>query len=174
MTADYVHKEELRHILAALMPANRVAMEISLATGLRIGDVLALRTEQLGPGPGPARTTVREAKTGKARRVTIPADLAARARRGAGRVYVFPGRLAPDTRHRTRQAVYKDLRRAAVLYRVREHVSPHTARKTWAVEALRRHKGDLRRVQQLLGHEDEAVTLLYAMADVLTARRLGL
>ena len=29
------------------------------------------------------------------------------------------------------------------------------------------------RVQQLLQHSDEAVTMLYAMADALTARRMG-
>lgn len=150
------------------MPANRLACEISLATGLRIGDVLALRRQQLEKS---GRVQVRESKTGKTRRVYIPEQLRLEALAQAGDVYLFEHRQDPG-RCRTRQAVYKDLRRASVLFRVKEHVSPHTARKVWAVEAYRRSGGDLKRVSQLLQHENEAVTMLYAMADVLTERRL--
>lgn len=50
-----------------------------------------------------------------------------------------------------------------------QNVSPHTARKIYAVQEY--HKcGSLRRVQGLLNHGDEAVTMLYAMADVITRR----
>lgn len=167
--SDFLEKEELKHLLAALTPPNRLACELSLATGLRIGDVLALCREQLEEG---SQVRVVESKTGKARRVRIPDELRRRGLMMAGQIFVFENRRDPR-RHRTRQAVYKDLRRAAVLFRVKEHVSPHTARKTWAVEVYRRHRGDLRRVQKLLQHESEAVTMLYAMADVLTDRRLG-
>lgn len=146
-----------------------MACEISLATGLRIGDVLALRREQLEEGN---RVQVREMKTGKQRRVYVPDELRRRCLVMAGQVYVFPNRR-DQARHRTRQAVYKDIRRAAVLFRVREHVSPHSVRKVWAVGAFRRAGGDLRRVQKLLLHESEAVTMIYALADVLTERRLG-
>ena len=169
MRSDYIHKQELQHVLAALTPPNRLACEISLATGLRIGDVLALRREQLEKGQ---RFAVREAKTGKVRRVHLPLELHQRALRGAGKVFIFEGRNSPE-KHRTRQAVFKDLQRAAKLFRIREHISPHSARKVWAVEQLRKAGGDLKRVQRLLQHEDEAVTVLYALADVLTARRLG-
>ena len=47
MRSDYIRREEFEHILAALTPPNRLAMRVSLATGLRIGDVLNLRTEQI-------------------------------------------------------------------------------------------------------------------------------
>ena len=88
----------------------------------------------------------------------------------AGARWVFPGR--DPRKHRTRQAVYKDIRRAAEAFRVREHVSPHSARKIYAVEQL--HKsGDLHKVQRLLQHDDAAVTAIYAMADVLTQRKLS-
>lgn len=168
MRADYIHAEELEHILAALMPANRLALRVSMATGLRIGDVLALRTINLSP-----RMTVREEKTGKSRRIYIPAALLEELRARAGRYWAFEGRTDPRN-HRTRQAVYKDLRRAASLFRLPSalHLSPHSARKVYAVDQY--HKdGDLKRVQRLLNHESEAVTMLYAMADLLTARRLG-
>lgn len=41
----------------------------------------------------------------------------------------------------------------------------------WAVNAYRESGGDLKKVQKLLNHEAEAVTMLYAMADRLTERR---
>ena len=33
--------------------------------------------------------------------------------------------------------------------------------------------GDLKKVQRLLNHDNEAVTMIYALADALTARRLS-
>jgi len=168
---DYIDPIELGHILAALTPPNRLACEVSLATGLRIGDVLSLRTEALQGHDG--RLTVLEAKTGKRRRIRLPAALLERMLRQAGRVYVWQGRH--DWRkHRSRQAVYKDLRRAARLYRVSATITlaPHSIRKVWAVGQYRK-SGDIARVQSLLQHDREAVTMLYAMADQLTARKVG-
>lgn len=168
MRADYVDRVEFGHLLAALMPPNRLALEVSLTTGLRISDVLNMRTDQLKE-----RMTVRELKTGKTRRVRLPAELYVRCLAQAGKVWVWEGRQ--DWRkHRTRQAVYKDLKRAAALFRLPRglQVSPHTARKVYAVTQYQTGHS-LRRVQQLLQHSSEAVTMLYAMADELTARKLG-
>lgn len=166
--ADYIWKEEFEHALALLMPENRLALEVSLATGLRIGDVLGLRTAQLRE-----RFTVVEQKTKKRRRVRLPAELLRRLRQQAGAEWVFPHRTDP-ARHRTRQAVYADLRRAARALRMPQQLrcTPHSARKIAAVE-LYRKTGDLARVQRLLNHSSEAVTQLYALADLMTQRRLG-
>ena len=49
--------------------------------------------------------------------------------------------------------------------------SPHSARKAYAVRLYQR-SGDLMRVQRDLRHSSPEVTLLYAMADELTARKL--
>ena len=143
----------------------RLACEVSACTGLRISDVLNLRSERLRE-----RFSVRELKTGKVKRVRLPKVLLDRLLSQAGRIYVFENRL--DYRKpRTRQAVYKDLRRAAKLFRVKEtHISPHSARKIYAVSEYRR-TGSIERVKELLNHEDEAVTMLYAMADQLEQRR---
>lgn len=166
--ADYIAKQEFKHLLAALMPPNRLALEISLATGLRISDVLNMRTAQLAE-----RMTVRELKTGKNRRVRLPLELYQRCLSQAGKVWVFEGRT-DWKKHRTRQAVYKDIKRTAALFRLPHglQISPHTARKVYAVAAYQQ-SGSLRHVQQLLQHSDEAVTMLYAMADEMTARRMG-
>ena len=84
-------------------------------------------------------------------------------------MYVFEGRF-DRLRHRTRQAVYKDLRRAAKLFRLDVHVSPHSARKAWAVDEYHR-TGSITRVQRNLNHTDPSVTMLYALADQLEARK---
>lgn len=164
MRAGYLEMNEFEHLLAALTPENRLACEVSACTGLRISDVLNLRSDRLQE-----RMTVRELKTGKTRRIRLPRALLDRLTAISGKIYVFEGRM--DYRKpRTRQAVYKDLARAAKLFRVKVHVSPHSARKIYAVGEYKR-TGSLDRVRRLLNHDDEAVTLLYAMADQLTARR---
>lgn len=165
MRSEYAPKGEIIHILAALQPLNRLACEISLFTGLRINDVLALKTEQVSKG----RFTVREEKTGKTRLVYLPKELQARALACSGQHYVFEGRLN-GKKHRTRQAVFKDLRRAADLFRIKNHISPHSMRKIYAVEEYRKY-GNLKKVQRLLNHSDEAVTMLYALADRLGKRK---
>lgn len=164
---DWLETETFNHILAALMPENRLAIETSLATGLRIGDVLQLRTEQLQK----ERFTIKEQKTGKSRRVRLPNQLRDDLLKQAGRFYVFEHRL-DQRKHRTRQAVWKDLHRAATLFRLprRLVVAPHTARKLYAVSKYQ-NGCSLQKVQELLNHSDEAVTVLYCMADQITARK---
>lgn len=170
MRAGWLAPPEYEHILAALTPENRLALEVSACTGLRISDVLNIRTEQLRQHPD-GRLTVRELKTGKTRRVRLPAQLYRRMLSQAGKVWVWEGRT--DWRkHRTRQAVFKDIRRAARLFRCPVHVSPHTSRKVYAVAEYHR-TGSLQRVQRLLQHDSEAVTMIYAMADVLEQRKKG-
>lgn len=139
---------------------NALACAISLETGLRISDVLALKTQRFK-----RRMRVRESKTGKVRTVTMPEALFRLALAQAGEIYVFPGRLDP-AKHRTRQAVYSDLVGVAKRLKLTAHVTPHSMRKAYAVHAYRR-LGDLRAVQRLLGHKDIATTMIYALADKL-------
>lgn len=166
MRSDWVGCDDLGHVLAALMPENRLVMEVALHTGLRVGDVLALEAGSLA-----ARMTVREAKTGKSRRISISKPLLARLRAVCGQQWVFPGARDPG-RHRTRQAVWADVKRAAKAFRLPANVTPHSARKIYAVEQFKR-SGSIETVQRLLNHDDAAVTLIYAMADELSRRRLA-
>lgn len=170
MRAGWLRTPELAHVLAALMPANRLALEVCLATGLRISDALSLHTDDLvRAAHSNGRLTVRELKTGKLRRIRIPRELLDRCLARAGRMYVFEGRL-DRYKHRTRQAVWKDLHRAAKLFRLDVHISPHSTRKAWAVDEYHRCH-DLRRVQRALCHSDPTITMLYAMADELERRK---
>lgn len=145
-----------------LTPVNRLVMELCIITGLRIGDALAIRTAKLG-----RRMTIREAKTGKSRRITIPPGLLQELEQQAGEVYVFEGAWDRQ-KHRTRQAVWKDLKRAAKAARIPANVGPHSARKVYAVELYRRR--GLKAAQAALNHDEAAVTLLYALADEMRQR----
>lgn len=167
MRSEWIKGEIMSHILAALTYENRLACEVSLFTGLRIGDVLSLRSGKLFDYNG--RFTIREQKTGKPRRVYLPADLRERLRDNAGRYFVFEHRTDPR-KHRTRQAVFKDLKRAARAFRVHENVAPHSLRKMYAVEWFAK-SGSIKKVQNLLNHSDEAVTMLYALADCVDKKR---
>lgn len=167
MRSEWVCSDIMKHIFAALTYENRLACEVSLRTGLRIGDVLALKSDKLFQYNG--RFTIKEQKTGKPRRVYIPLDLLDKLRKVAGRYYVFENRVDPR-RQRTRQAVFKDLKRASRAFRVHENVAPHSLRKAYAVEWYAK-TGDIKKVQGLLNHSDEAVTMLYALADCIDKKR---
>lgn len=165
MRSDYVSDDFMNNILAALMPENRLACIVSLTTGLRVSDVLNLKTSQLKK-----RFTVRELKTGKTRTVFLSDKLLDELLSISGKIFVFESRL--DYRKpRTRQAVYKDIKRAAYAFRVPAsyQISPHTCRKIYAVNQYKR-TCNIKRVQELLNHSSEAVTMLYAIADTLTER----
>lgn len=164
MTTEYLLNEQVERVLACLTPDNRLAMRVALHTGLRISDVLSLRTDDLKRGP---RWWVRESKTGKRKLVALPKELREDLLRYAGTIWVFPSRL-DERKHRTRQAVWKDVKRAAVAFRIdREiNVGPHSARKVYAVRLMEKY-GDIAKVTRALNHSDQNVTMIYALADKL-------
>lgn len=167
MRTDYLLRKEMDHVLAALTPSNRLVCQVCLHTGLRVGDVLALRTEQLK-----RQFWVVEAKTGKRRRVNLTDDLLGRIQAQAGPTWAFPG--TKPGKHRTRQAVWADVKRAAKAFRIKANVAPHSFRKIYAVE-LMSQCGDVKRVQRALNHSDYATTMIYIMAaELLEAKRARL
>lgn len=157
MKTEYLLQREVDLVLAALTPENRLVMRTALVTGLRVGDVLELKPEQLKP-----HFWVTEQKTGKKRQVGLPEPLLTDLKRNCSQWWVFPGR--DPRKHRTRQAVWKDVKRAAKAFRLKQNVGPHSARKVYAVELMRKY-GDIEKVKRALNHSSETVTLIYAMAD---------
>lgn len=149
-------------IMLGCTPENRLALRVSMTYGLRIGDVLRMPTRAVRAGVW----SFKEEKTGKRRRVKLGKALQAELMSIAGKVFVFEHRTDP-MRHRTRQAVWKDLKRMARAVRL-DGVSVHSARKIYSVERYRASGGNLTKVCRLLNHSDEAVTALYAMADAMS------
>lgn len=165
MTTEYLLNEQMEHVLAALTPQNALIMRTLLHTGMRLSDVLALKTADLRPSGW-----YTEGKTGKRRRFGLPAELLESIKAQAGPEWAFPG-LSPRGGHKTRQAVWKDVKRASRAFRLPQNVGPHSARKIYAVDLMAKY-GDIERVRRALNHESSTVTALYAMADMLTERRL--
>ena len=181
---DYLYQRQLDRVLGLLMPGNSLVVRVQLHTGLRVGDVLRLTF------PLRKQVWLTEGKTGKRRHIGLPQQLidaiAADAAqyipehkrryiweeppRGVAPLWAFPS-PRDCNRHRTRQAVWKDIKRAAKACRLPQNVGTHSARKVYAVGALRRSGGDLEAVQRALNHSDAGITMIYAMADKLLAER---
>lgn len=167
-SAIYVERSLLDEVVTHLYSDNRYIMQISLSTGLRISDIVELR---IGDLRADRRIRLVEHKTGKVKYVRIPAKLrreilATRTYVSEDGYYCFPHRLQPQTRHRTRQAVNKDIIRVLREMGVQARISPHSARKGYAVELYAR-TGDLDEVREALNHDNLATTLLYALSDKL-------
>lgn len=158
MKTEYLLQREVDLVLAALTETNRLVMRTALHTGLRVGDVLQLQPWQLRP-----HFWVTEDKTNKRRQVGLPEPLLSDLREAAGEIWVFPGR--DPEKHRTRQAVWKDVKRAAAAFRMEQNVAPHSARKVYAVELMHKY-GEIAKVRKALNHSSEAVTCIYALADM--------
>lgn len=157
MRTEYLLQREVDLVLSALTDTNRLVMRTALQTGLRVGDVLELKPERLKP-----HFWVTEQKTGKKRQVGLPEPLLSDLKKHAGVDWVFPGRN--PRKHHTRQAVWKDVKRAAEAFRLKQNVAPHSFRKVYAVDLMKKY-GDIDRVRRALNHGSETVTLIYALAD---------
>lgn len=159
MRADYIKPSVYTRIYHLMQYENAVALRLSLETGLRIGDCLSLTPEQLDG----QTITYTAQKTGKRGKKKISADLAKRLRKISGKKYIFEGRNGDKPR--TRQAVWKDVKKASRIAKIDDNFTPHSARKTYAVEQF--HNKGFSEVQKELQHDKAETTMLYAYSDIL-------
>ena len=164
MTTEYLYQQEVDRVLSALMPQNQLIVKVMLQTGMRLSDALQMRTEGLATSGW-----YTEGKTGKKRRYGLPRPLLEAILEQAGPEWAFPGRKAGI--HKTRQAVWRDIKRAAVAFRLPQNVGAHSMRKVYAVRRMQKY-GKLEKVQRNLNHASGSVTAIYAMADILLDRKL--
>ena len=160
MTTDYLPPEDFKKLFPYLTYDNYLAVRISLETGLRIGDVVSLPASALNG----CVITFTAAKTGKAGSATITKELSEKLRRYKGTNYIFEG--TGKKGHRTRQAVWRDVKRAAVLAGIELNIAPHSARKTFAVSVAKRQ--GFAAAQRALQHDNGFVTAGYVMSGLLT------
>ena len=163
-TTEYLLDREVERVLSALMPQNRLIMRMVLRNGMRLSDALEFKTDNLKLAGWYV-----EKKTGKRRRFGLDVALLADIRAQAGLKWAFPGRNGQG--HKSRQAVWADVKRAARAFRLRQNVAPHSFRKSYAVKLLAKY-GDIDRVRRNLNHTSTSVTAIYAISDVLLERRL--
>lgn len=156
--SEYLDPKNYEKLYPIMQYQNVLAMRTALETGLRIDDVLSLTQNAL------TGTTIdyRAHKTGKAGKKKISKDLADKLRTNAKGGYLFKGK--GKNTHRTRQTVWKDVKKACKQLGLKGQISPHSTRKSYAVD-LRKRKG-LAEVQKELQHTNAETTMIYAFSDM--------
>lgn len=114
MRSDYIKTDEVGALLWGLTKPNKLVCEVVLQTGWRIDDVLSLERAEIERALKLKRPTITitEKKTGKRSRKAVPRELLQELQKQCGARYVFEGRDDIE-KHRTRQAVFTDLKRTA-------------------------------------------------------------
>ena len=143
---------------------DRALLELFYSSGLRLSELCALRWRDLDLQDA---TVVVLGKGGKQRQVPVGSHAlrALQAWRGEGIIepaaHVFPGRGGKPISQRAVQIRVKQL---ALRQGMFKHVHPHMLRHSFASHILE-SSGDLRGVQELLGHSDIATTQIYTHLD---------
>lgn len=157
MKSRFLEKNEIRKIREATTDEAFLPLLLSLETGLRVGDVVALRVSNVKKD---GVHFVAE-KTGKSGVAPISADLRRRLRKKGK--WLFPSPYKKG-KHLTRQAVWSRIKSAGKRAGLDlEGVSPHAMRKVFAVE-LYRQKG-FKAVQTALQHNYSSTTEIYTFSD---------
>ena len=143
---------------------DRAMMELFYSSGLRVSELCALRRGDLDLAGGEVRVLGKGRKTrivpvGRHAREALAAYLSAHP--AAPTAPVFPGRGAAPI---TPRAVQKRVRELALRQGVWKRVHPHLLRHSFASHMLE-SSGDLRGVQELLGHANLATTQIYTHLD---------
>ena len=146
---------------------DRTMLELMYASGLRVSEIVTLKTIALGLNEGVVRIV--NGKGGKERLVPFGAEAGLWLRRylAEARVTLLEGKNCNEVfvgRHTgsglTRQAFWALIKRYALIANIPIALSPHTLRHAFATHLLN-HGADLRVVQLLLGHADISTTQIY-------------
>ena len=169
---DVIRLLELPRADDLLGRRDRAVLEVLYGAGLRISELVGLDVDDVDLDDG--SVLVRHAKGGRSRRV--PLGRGARAALGA---YLGQSRSELVRRARSvspalflnarggrlsRQGCWKILKGYAGLAGLRDRVSPHTLRHSFATHMLD-GGADIRVVQELLGHASLATTQVYTLVS---------
>jgi integrase/recombinase XerD len=146
---------------------DRTMLELMYASGLRVSEIVALKTVALGLNEGVIRVV--NGKGGKERLIPFGGEAGQWLRRyladartplleGKSSDVVFVGRHTGTGL--TRQAFWALIKRYTTIANIPVALSPHTLRHAFATHLLN-HGADLRVVQLLLGHADISTTQIY-------------
>ena len=152
-------------VSTALGFRDRTMLEVLYAAGLRVSELVALRTSSVSMGQGLVRVIGKGDRERLVPLGEVALDWLDRFVRGPraeildGRVSeaVFPSRRGGAM---TRQAFWMIIKRHAARAGIVRPVTPHTLRHAFATHLLN-HGADLRAIQLLLGHRDISTTQIY-------------
>ncbi len=164
--------DQLGHLMAlpgdgALDHRDRAIMELFYSSGLRLAELVGLDVADVQSSDGLLQVTGKGGKTrrvpvGRFARRAVEHWLTARpqlAKAGETALFVSQrgSRLSP-------RSVESRLRQRAIEQGMPRHVHPHMLRHSFASHVLE-SSGDLRAVQELLGHADISTTQVYTHLD---------
>ena len=149
----------------ALGLRDRAMIEVSYASGLRVSELVGLKTVYLGLNEGVLRVP---GKGSRERLVPFGAEAHAWLARylAESRAVILNGQVSDALfvtargAGMTRQMFWQLIKRHAGAAGIRSPLSPHTLRHAFATHMLN-HGADLRAVQMLLGHADIGTTTIY-------------
>ncbi|CAH0350098.1 site-specific tyrosine recombinase XerD [Aquabacterium sp. CECT 9606] len=144
---------------------DRAMLELMYASGLRVSELVELKTVHVGLNEGVLRIT---GKGSKERLVPFGAEAGVWLQRYLidSRAFILNGQssdalfVTARGGPMTRQMFWKLVKKYAVLSGISQALSPHTLRHAFATHLLN-HGADLRVVQMLLGHADISTTQVY-------------
>lgn len=149
---------------------DQACLELMYSSGLRLAEVVALNTMDLDFSDGLVRVTGKGARTrivpvGRQAVTALRAWLKVRSAQlpasAADPAALFVSRQG---RRLGRESIRQRLRQRALLRQVEGRVHPHGMRHAFASHLLE-SSGDLRAVQELLGHADISTTQIYTHLD---------
>lgn len=144
---------------------DKAMLELMYAAGLRVTELVKMTVKQVNLEVGFVMTL---GKGHKERIIPIgeSAQESIKEYIESGRRALLKGRESQDLflnrsgRALTRQGFWKIIRRYAQKAGLKQHISPHTLRHSFATHLLK-HGADLRSVQMMLGHSDISTTQIY-------------
>lgn len=144
---------------------DRAMLELLYACGLRVSELVGIKTTEVSVSDSVVRVTGKGSKTRLVPMGEEAADWIARYSKEA-RGEILQKRLSDALfvtnrgESMTRQAFWYAIKRYALLAGITKHMSPHVLRHAFATHLLN-HGADLRVVQMLLGHSDISTTQIY-------------
>ncbi len=153
------------HVATVLGLRDRTMLELMYASGLRVSELVGLKTVNVSFVDGALRVT---GKGAKERLVPFGEEAHAWMRRylGEARAAILGGQTSDALfvtargGPMTRQMFWKLVKTYALAAGIAVPISPHTLRHAFATHLLN-HGADLRAVQMLLGHADISTTTIY-------------
>lgn len=144
---------------------DRAMLELLYACGLRVSELVGIKSTEVSVGDSVVRVTGKGSKTRLVPMGEDASDLILRYLNEA-RPLILNGRLSDALfvtargDAMTRQAFWYLIKRYALLADINKPMSPHVLRHAFATHLLN-HGADLRVVQMLLGHADISTTQIY-------------
>jgi integrase/recombinase XerD len=168
---EFLSSDDVRLLLDQPDPATLLGMrdqtmlELLYATGLRVSELVSLKTQQIDfhgdfltvMGKGSKVRAVPFGRWASEKLLSYTREIRPRLLKRKVSPFLFVNRSG---RPLTRQAFWKLIRRYALAAGIDKKVTPHTIRHSFATHLLERG-ADLRSVQTMLGHADIATTQIY-------------